>query len=57
MEDPSNRTRLAKLLRFQSSADAEKQCTLQEYVERMKEKQPAIFYVAGTSRQVFLNFY
>jgi len=53
MEDPSNRTRLAKLLRFQSSADAEKQCTLQEYVERMKEKQPAIFYVAGTSRQVF----
>jgi HSP90 family molecular chaperone len=52
MEDPSNRTRLAKLLRFQTSASADKQSTLQEYVDRMKEKQQAIYYVAGTSRQV-----
>jgi heat shock protein beta len=51
MEDPSNRTRLAKLLRFFSSNDAEKQTTLSAYVERMKEKQEAIFYVAGTSRK------
>lgn len=51
MEDPSNRTRLAKLLRFFSSNDAEKQTTLADYVERMKEKQDAIYYVAGTSRK------
>lgn len=51
MEDPSNRTRLAKLLRFFSSNDAEKQTTLSAYVERMKEKQDSIFYVAGTSRK------
>ncbi|KAL7078962.1 hypothetical protein ACQ4LE_001471 [Meloidogyne hapla] len=55
MEDPSNRTRLAKLLRFQSSSDDKKQVTLQEYLERMKEKQPAIYYVAGTSRQELEN--
>lgn len=51
MEDPSNRNRLAKLLRFHSSHDAEKQTTLSSYVERMKEKQDSVFYVAGTSRK------
>uniref|UniRef100_F1KUF1 Endoplasmin n=1 Tax=Ascaris suum TaxID=6253 RepID=F1KUF1_ASCSU len=49
MEDPTNRTRLSKLLRFRSSHDKEKQTTLAQYVERMKEKQDAIFYMAGTS--------
>ncbi|CAP26348.2 Protein CBG06014 [Caenorhabditis briggsae] len=51
MEDPSNRMRLAKLLRFQSSNDDEKTTTLAAYVERMKEKQDAIYYMAGTSRK------
>lgn len=51
MEDPSNRMRLAKLLRFFSSADEEKQTTLSAYIERMKDKQEAIYYVAGTSRK------
>ncbi|CEF70962.1 Glycoprotein 93 [Strongyloides ratti] len=50
MEDPSNRNRLSKLLRFQSSNDATKETTLKDYVERMKEKQESIFYVAGNSR-------
>lgn len=50
MEDPSNRNRLAKLLRFHSSHDPSKLVTLSEYKERMKEKQETIFYVAGTSR-------
>ncbi|CAD5219440.1 unnamed protein product [Bursaphelenchus okinawaensis] len=51
MEDPSNRNRLAKLLRFQSSNDATALTTLTQYAERMKEKQETIFYVAGTSRK------
>lgn len=51
MEDPANRNRLAKLLRFHTSHDAKEQTTLQAYVERMKEKQDSIFYVAGTSRK------
>jgi heat shock protein beta len=55
MEDPSNRTRLAKLLRFYSSNDPEKTTSLAEYVERMKEKQDAIYFVAGTSRKEVEN--
>ncbi|XP_066283423.1 endoplasmin-like isoform X3 [Branchiostoma lanceolatum] len=53
IEDHSNRTRLAKLLRFQSSnSDSDSEVTsLAEYVERMKEKQEAIFFMAGTSRK------
>ncbi|CAI4232021.1 unnamed protein product [Auanema sp. JU1783] len=51
MEDPSNRMRLAKLLRFESSASEDKLVTLSEYVERMQEKQEAIYYMAGTSRK------
>lgn len=50
MEDLSNRTRLAKLLRFFSSNDKEKQTSLADYVERMKDKQDAIYFIAGSSR-------
>lgn len=50
IEDTSNRTRLAKLLRFHSSHDENKQTTLEEYVSRMKEKQSGIFFVAGSSK-------
>lgn len=50
MEDQSNRTRLAKLLRFYSSNSDTEQTSLPDYIERMKEKQEAIYFVAGTSR-------
>ncbi|XP_049532133.1 endoplasmin [Anopheles darlingi] len=51
MEDPSNRSRLAKLLRFQSSSTKDKEYTsLTEYVERMKPKQDNIYFIAGPSR-------
>ena len=39
IEDHSNRTRLAKLLRFQSSHHPSDMTSLDQYVERMKEKQ------------------
>lgn len=51
MEDHSNRTRLAKLLRFFSSNSDKEMTSLAEYVERMKEKQDAIYFMAGTSRK------
>lgn len=51
MEDASNRNRLAKLLRFYSSNDAKTQTTLASYIERMKDKQDAIYYIAGSSRK------
>jgi len=50
IEDPTNRNRLSKLLRFDSSHSAETPTTLPQYMERMKDKQESIFYVAGTSR-------
>uniref|UniRef100_A0A1L8DUF4 Putative heat shock protein 90 n=1 Tax=Nyssomyia neivai TaxID=330878 RepID=A0A1L8DUF4_9DIPT len=51
MEDPSNRSRLAKLLRFQSSHTKDKEVTgLAEYVSRMKPKQDHIFFIAGPGR-------
>merc|ERR1712113_955524 len=47
IEDAANRTRLAKLLRFLSSSGG--LTSLAEYVERMKDKQEHIFYMAGGS--------
>lgn len=49
MEDPSNRSRLAKLLRFQSS-NGKGITSLVEYVERMKPKQEHIYFIAGSNR-------
>eukprot|EP00899_Mesostigma_viride_P016157 jgi/Mesvir1/24542/Mv21880-RA.1 len=47
IEDASNRTRLAKLLRFYTSASPDKLTSLDEYIERMKEGQKHIYYIAG----------
>merc|ERR1712045_477082 len=49
IEDAANRSRLAKLLRFKSSAGG--LVSLASYVERMKEKQDQIYYIAGASDQ------
>ncbi|CAA9999413.1 unnamed protein product [Nesidiocoris tenuis] len=50
IEDPANRTRLAKLLMFLSSNDNEF-TNLADYISRMKPKQEHIYYMAGTSRE------
>ena len=50
-EDASNRSRLAKLLRFYSSNDDEAQTSLADYVKRMKEGQDHIYFVAGANRK------
>ena len=47
IEDAANRSRLAKLLRFSSSEGG--LVSLQEYVERMKDKQEQIYYHAGAN--------
>lgn len=49
MEDPSNRSRLAKLLRFHSS-NGKDLTSLEEYVSRMKPKQDHVYWLAGASR-------
>nr|AEE63339.1 unknown [Dendroctonus ponderosae] len=50
IEDPANRTRLAKLLMFLSS-NSEKMTSLADYVSRMKPKQEKIFYIAGSTKE------
>lgn len=50
IEDPSNRTRLAKLLMFYTS-NGEELTNLADYVKRMKPKQEKIFYIAGSSKE------
>merc|ERR1712159_658664 len=50
-EDDANRSKLAKLLRFVSSwtekQEGKKKTSLEEYVARMQEEQPAIYYMTG----------
>jgi len=50
-EDASNRSRLAKLLRFHSSNDEKEQTSLTDYVKRMKEGQTHIYFVACAERK------
>ena len=49
IEDPANKARLAKLLRFYSTAEAADQprTTLQDYLARMKAEQKAIYYLTA----------
>ncbi len=51
IEDASNRTRLAKLMRFYTSMSPTKLVSLEQYVERMKPGQKSIYYLAGESRE------
>merc|ERR1711988_444573 len=48
-EDNTNRSKLAKLLRFHTSNSLDKKITLDEYITNMKENQSAIYYIAGES--------
>ncbi|KAJ1634400.1 Hsp90 protein-domain-containing protein [Pavlovales sp. CCMP2436] len=54
MEDSSNRTRLAKLLRYATSK-SESEISLEDYVSGMKEDQKNIYYISGESRESLLK--
>tara|TARA_B100000085_G_scaffold264229_1_gene270980 strand:+ start:2565 stop:4895 length:2331 start_codon:yes stop_codon:yes gene_type:complete len=55
IEDASNRVRLAKLLRFETSKSDGKLVSLEQYVERMKEGQKSIYYITGESIEALKN--
>ena len=48
--DPENRDAILDIVSFSSTNDEEKQTTLREYVERMKDGQQHIYYMTGESR-------
>ncbi|KAG5390097.1 hypothetical protein IGI04_031638 [Brassica rapa subsp. trilocularis] len=51
IEDASNRNRLAKLLRFETTKSDGKLTSLDQYIKRMKKGQKDVFYIIGSSKQ------
>merc|ERR1712134_174773 len=51
-EDDSNRSKLSKLSRFQTSKSEGKDISLDKYLDRMAESQESIYYMSGESLDI-----
>merc|ERR1719217_867967 len=51
-EDDSNRSKLSKLLRFQTSKSEGSTISLDKYLDRMAESQESIYYMSGESLDI-----
>jgi len=55
MDDPSNRDRLAQLLRFYTYKHKDEMISLDKYVEEMRPKQNEIFFLSGENKESVLS--
>jgi molecular chaperone HtpG len=55
-EDSTHRTKLASLLRYESSKSGDSvQTSFDEYIERMAPEQKGIYYITGESKKAIMN--